>query len=308
MDDGSRQCVLVIDDSPTDLRLLNKMLWEEYDVRVVNNGGDGIKFAQKHEVDLILLDLKMPDMSGFEVLRTLKSIKETEDIPVIIVSSSDADNIEEKVFSLGAVDFIRKPVTASVVKLRVSTHLKLRDYIKTIEKLTAIDELTGISNRRSFDRVIKSEWSRAMRKQEWLGMLILDIDMFKQFNDKYGHLSGDDCIKTIAGIMSRSIARGSDHVFRWGGEEFVAILPDTPIEGVRTVAERLRQEIADTSIHCDGKAAAITASIGIGAVIPSVPSENPKDTSNVMENFFTRIDSALYRAKELGRNRVEAIE
>ncbi|MCL2217465.1 MAG: diguanylate cyclase [Defluviitaleaceae bacterium] len=299
-----RKCILIIDDSPLELRTLSMFLSDAYELKVAKSGQEGIEVAQGGDVDLILVDLNMPDKTGFEVLYELKNLPETAQIPVIMVTGSDSTNDEVRGLGLGAADFIRKPLIEAIVNLRVNMHLQLRDHIQTIEKLSLIDGLTGINNRRSFDNAIKVEWSRSLRKREWLGMLMLDIDFFKKFNDKHGHLNGDACLKAVASTMVDTITRGSDYVFRWGGEEFMAILPDTALEGVIAVAERLRKKISQTPVVCDTEVTFITASLGAGAIIPV---DAPPNDKAAQDEFFSQIDKALYRAKSGGRNRVEAI-
>jgi len=301
-----KNIVLIIDDSPFELRAISSILAGQFEVLLAKNGKSGIELAIRNRVDLILVDLNMPDMSGFEVLAELKSMDETAHVPVIIITGSESSEDEVKGLALGASDFIRKPFVGAVVNLRVNMHIKLRNYIHTIERLSTIDGLTGISNRRGFDQIVKVEWSRAARKREWLGMLILDIDLFKNFNDKYGHLNGDTCLKIVAQVMVDAVARGNDFVFRWGGEEFVALLPDTSIDGVMAVAERIRTKLTKTEIYCDDEVTTVTASIGAGAIIPPVSSSS-KNKSEGLEEFFIRLDKALYCAKESGRNKVVAI-
>jgi len=299
-----KPCVLLIDDSPLELRALSMMLSDSCDLLVAKDGQSGIDLAVKNSVNLILLDLNMPGKSGFEVLYDLKNMPETKNVPVIIVTGSESANDEVRGLGLGAADFIRKPLVEAIVNLRVNLHLQLREHIKSVEKLSLIDGLTGISNRRGFEKIIKSEWRRAMRKGEWLGMLILDIDRFKSFNDKYGHLNGDICLKTIANVMVEAISRGHDNVFRWGGEEFMAILPDTSIGGVIAVAERLRVKIEQTPIYIGVDTTFVTASIGVGSIIPAIGQECDKAAQ---DKFFEQIDKALYQAKSEGRNRVKFI-
>jgi diguanylate cyclase (GGDEF)-like protein len=301
MDENEKKhCLLAIDDSPMQLRALSHILSPLYEVKVAKSGTSGIDLAQRYDVDLILLDLIMPDMSGFEVLSALKNLEETKDIPVIFITGSDSNEDEEKGLALGAVDYIRKPFVDSIVKLRVGIHLQLIDQMKIIESFGLLDGLTGVNNRRNFDRVIKTEWNRAMRTKEWLGMLMLDIDKFKTFNDTYGHINGDTCLKTVAHVMQSTVMRGNDFVFRWGGEEFAVLLPSTALDGAITVAERLRENIATTPIQCGGDTVFVTVSMGVGTIIPSTT-----DMSDEFNTFCVNLDKALYRAKENGRNRVE---
>ena len=297
---GRKPCVLVIDDSCLELRATSNILATMYDVKIASSGREGIEVAKESEIDLILLDLNMPEMSGFEVLCELKDTEKTADIPVIIVTSSESINDEVRGLALGASDFIRKPIDA-VVSFRVGMCLQLISQMKLIEKFGLIDGLTGINNRRSFDQTIKSEWNHALRNKNNLGLLMIDIDRFKQFNDEYGHINGDTCLQVISEVMVNTLLRGNDSVFRWGGEEFAIILPATPFEGVLEVAERLRKNIENTPIDMGEVTASVTVSIGAGSVIPTSAFEG----SDEYDDFRTCIDKALYLAKDKGRNRVE---
>jgi len=298
---GAKQCVLIIDDSPLELRALGMILSDKYNVKLATSGQVGITLAKKNAVDLILLDLNMPEMSGFEVLLLLKDDYETAHIPVVMLTSSESANDEVRGLALGASDFIRKPYADAVVNYRIELQLKLVAQMKMIEQFSLIDGLTGVNNRRSFDRFVRSAWSQSTRKEEWLSMLIIDIDRFKVFNDTYGHINGDTCLKAVSDIMVNTVMRGSDLVFRWGGEEFAIILPDTHLEGALEVAERIRKNIEKTPIYFEDKSAFITASIGVGAIIP--PTNQNYDEA--FREFHTGVDKALYQAKSNGRNRVE---
>ena len=298
---GKKPCVLVIDDSSLELRATSNILSTMYDVKIASNGREGIKIAQESEIDLILLDLNMPEISGFEVLCELKDTEKTADIPVIIITSSESINDEVRGLALGASDFIRKPIDA-VVSFRVGMCLQLISQMKLIEKFGLIDGLTGINNRRSFDQTIKSEWNHALRNKNNLGLMMIDIDKFKQFNDEYGHINGDLCLQTISEVMGTTLHRGNDSLFRWGGEEFAIILPATPIEGVLEVAERVRKNIENKQIAVGEVTTSVTVSIGVGSIVPTSQFE----ASTEYDDFRTQIDRALYSAKDNGRNRVEA--
>ena len=300
---GSKQRILIIDDSPLHLMALKQILHPTYEVETAKNGHDGLELAIKQDFSLILLDLIMPGMLGFEVLSILKETDQTRSIPVILITDLESSEAEAKGLAAGAVDYIRKPFVSSVVELRVGIHMKLLEQMRIIESFSLTDGLTGIKNRRCFEQTIRNEWNHAKRASEWLGMLMLDLDKFKNFNDKYGHLYGDTCLKTVASVIQSSILRDSDSVFRWGGEEFAILLPITPPKGVCTVAEVIRKNIAATPIQLGDKTVFVTASIGAGAIIPD-PNHNFEESFEV---FHAKLDKALYQAKAKGRNRVETI-
>ena len=302
MEDG-RATILIIDDDPLMLSALTSILTSKYNVKAARSGEIGISMAQKHEIDMILLDVVMKSMSGYEVLEVLKSDERTKDIPVIFITGISVAGDEAKALSSGAVDYIRKPIIAEVVTLRVGLHLQLISQMRTIERFSLTDGLTGANNRRCFDQQTEAEWNRAARYGSWLSMMMLDIDHFKKFNDKYGHLSGDAALKTLANVLSDSVLRGADCVFRWGGEEFAVLLPDTPLEGAAVVAEKIRKTVETTPIICGDEVTYVTVSIGISSTQP-VPGGYHQDA----EVFYNIVDKALYKAKNSGRNKVVVSE
>ncbi|MCL2231519.1 MAG: diguanylate cyclase [Treponema sp.] len=297
-----KQCILLIDDDPMQLMALGRILSPQYDVKMAKSGDAGLKLVEEHNIDLILLDLVMQDESGFEVLLRMKDSDETKDIPVILVSGSTAIEDEVKGLALGAVDYIRKPYSEALVNLRVKVHLQLIDQMKTIKNFSLTDGLTGINNRRSFDQAIKSTWSYSRRSKGSFCLLMIDIDKFKMFNDTYGYLNGDICLKVVAGTIQEAVKRGSDCVCRWGGEEFVVLLPSTHIEGAMLMAEHIRRTMEVTPVHLGGEPVFVTVSISAGSVDPSVMS-----FEELVDGFYSSLEKALLRAKENGRNRIEQI-
>ena len=298
---GRKPCILIIDDSLFELRATSSILSSMYDVKVATGGREGIKIAMESEIDLILLDLDMPEMSGFEVLCELKDTEKTADIPVIIITSSESSSDEVRGLALGAADFIRKPIDA-IVSFRVGMCLQLISQTKMIKEFGLVDGLTGVNNRKSFDQTVKSEWTHAHRNRTSMGLMLVDVDGFRQFNSEYGHTNGDSCLQIITEVMVKTLHRGNDCVFRWGGKEFAIILPSTPIEGVLEVAERIRKNIENTEIKLNDVTARVTVSIGAGSIIPDYPFES----SSEYDDFCAEIGNALYQAKKEGRNRVAA--
>jgi len=300
---AERPCILLIDDAPMHLRALNEILTDEYDVLVAKSGESGLEMAQQRTVDLILLDLVLPGMSGFAVLSQLKLLAKTKNIPVIMITSSDSPDDELMGLSLGAVDYVRKPFVNQIVKARVAIHLKLISQMRIIERFSLTDGLTGLSNRRSFDTTIIAEWTRAQRDKKPISMLMMDIDHFKKFNDRYGHLNGDICLQEAARTLRLHIKRGSDYVFRWGGEEFAILLPNTDAAGAHLVAEELRKAIEKMPIELEEETVYVTASFGVGTAIPA-----QDDPDEACKDFHADVDRALYSAKQNGRNRVACVE
>ncbi|MCL2216198.1 MAG: diguanylate cyclase [Defluviitaleaceae bacterium] len=294
-----RNCILIIDGDPLALGALSTILSSQYLVKATSNGDAGLLMAEEYGIDLIILDLPIKGTPDHKLLTTLKTNDKTKDIPVVIVTGSEACSDEIAALRNGAVDYIRKPFVAEVVTLRVGIHLKLLTQMRMIERFSLTDGLTGTNNRRCFDQQLKIEWTRAARTGSWISLLMIDIDHFKQFNDEYGHLSGDAALKTVAGVLTNTVQRGSDYVFRWGGEEFAVILPETSVIGAKVVAEKIRANIEAAPVTCSGEFAHITASIGASTIIP-----DPSGHSSAMEEFCEEVDRALYKAKGLGRNKI----
>ena len=297
-----KPCILIVDDVPLQLVVLGRILSSDYEVKIAKTGAEAIKIAREHKIELILLDLYMPDMSGFDVLKQFKQMEETKNIPVILITGSSSNEDEVEGLTNGAVDYIRKPFTEIVVKLRVEVHLRLVAQMKIIENLSLTDGLTGISNRRAFEQTSKSMWSIARREGDCFGMLMLDIDKFKNFNDKYGHMNGDICLRIVANTIKDTLKRESDSAFRWGGEEFMVLLSGTEIEGSINVAEKIRQNVAATPINLGEETTFVTISIGAGAICPT-----NMDYAEDFPIFSEKVNKALHLAKSNGRNRIEKI-
>jgi len=291
-----RYGILVIDDQETIIAMLKKILEEEYVFHCSDNGKEGIKLAEKLCPDVILLDILMLDMDGFEVLEQLKNCEATKEIPVIFLTSLKEDINEEKGLALGAVDYIRKPFSASIVRLRVRNRLKIIEQMRTIEQLSMIDQLTDIPNRRNFEERIKSEWGRALRDQLPISILIIDLDKFKQYNDKYGHQQGDALLKAVANVFKETLKRPGDFAARWGGEEFIVLMQNTELAGAQEIAEKIRSRIEQLeTMYQEKTVTKITASIGINS--------KKRGQSSAINEFISRADMALYEAKNSGRNK-----
>lgn len=302
--------ILIVDDSRNNLDILCHILEPEtgaandtfqpgYRVSIAKTGIAALERAASDRPDLILLDIIMPGMSGFEVLAQLKKSEFTHAIPVIIITGLDSVEDEEEGFRLGAVDYITKPFHKSLVKARINTHLKIVEQMRIIEQIGLIDPLTGVPNRRSFDLRLETEWRRCMREKAPLSFLMIDVDCFKRLNDAYGHLQGDQVLKTIAGLIQSSGKRPSDFAARWGGEEFAVLLPRTEMAGALSVAEKIRRDLERTAIlgMTDDSRLNLTVSIGVSSVIPCAQKS--------ITEFIGQADKALYKAKAAGRNRVE---
>lgn len=296
-DDG---IVLVIDDDQTNIKVIIETL-KTAGLTIISarNGEMGIKRASFSQPDLILLDVMMPGIDGFETCRRLKSEPATQSIPILFMTALNDEDSKVKGFDIGGVDYITKPVGQREVLARVKTHLNLQRKQKLLERLAAIDGLTEIPNRRQFDEVLEKEWRRSQRAKYPLSLIAIDIDYFKQFNDTYGHTCGDECLRKVAQTLACSVRRASDFVARYGGEEFAAILPETPPEGAVEIAEKMRENVESLKIAHAGSAVSdcVTLSLGVGAIAPAreIPPKQLIETA----------DRALYLAKASGRNQVK---
>lgn len=294
-----RARVLIVDDDPVNIMLLDGMLRDDYEISAAVGGEQALKRVAATPPDLILLDVQMDGLDGYDVCRHLKQNEQTRDIPVIFVTSR-ADTAEEiRGLELGAVDYIAKPFHPLIVRVRLKNHLELKRQRDILNRLSSIDGLTGIANRRYFDRFLAQEWNRTVRGDDEISLLMIDVDHFKKFNDRYGHVAGDDCLKAIARALSAALPRSTDLVARFGGEEFVCVLTSTNLDGAAMVGEKLRHAIASLAIRqADWETAvSITASIGAATA-------RPEGDALLPEHLLRTADRQLYRAKEAGRNQV----
>ena len=291
-----KQKVMIIDDTPMNLELLKIALTSEYDITIVINGKDALDIAYKNPPDIILLDVAMPGMDGYEILSKLRENEQTKDVPVVFLTALQDMESEEYGLKLGAIDFIRKPFSIPIVKAKLKNHLDLKKYKDFLKEISLIDPLTKTPNRRRFDEALSEEIKKANRSNSFLSLLMLDIDNFKKYNDTYGHIEGDECLIKIAKELKKTLKRPSDLVARWGGEEFTCLLPETDRKGAVKVAEKLRKAIRGLAIPHETSEVArvVTVSIGIVTLFP-----NDKLSK---EDLLKQADDALYRAKDLGRD------
>jgi diguanylate cyclase (GGDEF)-like protein len=291
--------VLIVDDQVSNVKLLAAILGDDYRIRVATAGADGLKLAESTpQPDLILLDIMMPDMDGYEVCRRLKGNPATSNIPVIFVTALSSESDEEIGLDLGAIDYITKPLSAPIVRARVRNHAILKRKADLLESLAHIDSLTNIANRRRLDHALQLEWRRCQRAGVPLALLMIDIDSFKAYNDHYGHGLGDVCLTKVAAALAAGLQRPADIVARFGGEEFAVLLPESDIAAAALMGERLREQIAALQIPHAPKQQYehVTISVGCAAVLPG-ESLKPQDLLDVA-------DRNLYAAKKAGRNRV----
>ncbi len=290
--------LLVVDDQAINIQVMYRCFAGDYQVFMATNGEQALSLCKSNPPDLILLDVVMPGLDGFEVCRRLKADSATCHIPVIFVTAHTDPVQETHGLNLGAVDFIAKPVNPDVVRARVKTHLTLKFQSDLLRKLVFLDGLTGVFNRRYFDQQISTEWSRAARNDTPLSLILLDVDFFKFFNDSYGHQAGDDALRAVASTLKTCLRRPADLVARYGGEEFACVLPETSYQDAMTIADELERQVRALAITHESSEVApvITISLGLGTRMGS--------THDSVEDLISLADKQLYLAKHSGRGRV----
>lgn len=289
--------ILIVDDSPFQGAQLRDILIDEYDITVARTAEEGFDSAISEDFSLILLDVVMPGMDGFTLLKKLQEESSTRSVPVIMITSLSDIEHEQLGFKLGAVDYISKPFNPLIAKARVNTHVKLYNYRKQVEYQSRTDQLTGIANRRQYDHDSIKKWKEAIRLQVPFTICMFDIDRFKAYNDTYGHPAGDKVIVSIAKTVSSYFHRSTDFFARYGGEEFIAILLGDSAKRSYEYLEEIRQAIEDLHIpHAPSAGKWVTVSIGGVTVIPQ--------SESIYDSYLEIADAMLYDAKRFGRNRV----
>jgi diguanylate cyclase (GGDEF)-like protein len=307
-----RLTILVADDEPVNRALIQRRLEREgYRVLTAQNGSEAVEKTTDALPDLVILDVMMPEMDGMDACRLLKENEKTRDIPIIFLSARDETEMKVSGLSLGANDYISKPFKAEELLARVHVAIRLkreRDILRTsVEEASAraevaqeramTDALTGLLNRYGLQHILTREHAEARRYNRPLSCLMIDLDKFKTVNDTYGHTIGDLVLQQVAGIL-REAVRASDTVFRYGGEEFLVLLPETDLEGASALGEKIRATAASQPFgDSDQQLLKLTLSVGASSLCAD-------ESGNDM---IARADMALYHAKELGRNRVEFI-
>ncbi|MFL6657054.1 MAG: diguanylate cyclase domain-containing protein [Massilia sp.] len=299
MNVGRPQKVLVADDDAVNRQVLGELLKPEYTVVMAKSGAQALEKASHHAPDLILLDVVMPDMDGYEVLRRLRADTRTAHISVIFISGLDRPEDEANGLNLGASDYIAKPFNPTVVTARVALHLQVVRQRRMLERLANIDGLTELANRRRFDEVYEAEWQRAQANRRPLSLALLDIDCFKQYNDKYGHPAGDRVLRSVARTAASFMRRPVDLAARYGGEELVLLMPDTYSPQAQHLVNCLCQAVEQLCIAHDGSSVSSVLTVSVGGA--TLGDEGRESAADLLE----AVDNQLYRAKHAGRNRVE---
>jgi len=294
----AKQRILVVEDEKINRTILVALLKDEYQVILAKSGEQALeRLASDDGIDLVLLDVMMPDLDGHEVLRRMKDDDATRDIPVIFLTALNSTHDEELGLKLGASDYIGKPFSPSIVKARVSNLMRFVRQRKLLETLAGRDGLTEIPNRRAFDQTLLQEIARSLRSGQNFSLALIDVDYFKQFNDLYGHAAGDNALKLVAKTLAATLRRPNDFAARYGGEEFAIILPETDATGGCEISEALRQKIAALAIEHEKSAIAPCLTISIGGVTVN-------GRQGYAQELLIAADRCLYEAKKRGRNQV----
>lgn len=292
-----RPLVLVIDDALTNGRVIEAVLRAECDVRSFTSGKEGIAAALAERPDLILLDVVMPGIDGYEVCERLKNEPALADVPIIFTTMLHDQDAEMRGLSLGAIDFLHKPISPGIVRAKVHNHIGLKLMRDRLAALAVTDALTGLSNRRHLEHWLTSETARLSRSGDWLSTFMMDIDFFKQFNDSYGHPEGDRCIALVAAALQRAVRSATDMIARYGGEEFACILPRVGYDDAMEIADRVGEHVRQLRIPHSRSVASnfVTISVGV-ATARCLPGMSPG-------LWIETSDRQLYIAKKSGRNR-----
>ncbi|HCG78151.1 MAG TPA: diguanylate cyclase response regulator [Oceanospirillales bacterium] len=280
--------VLIVDDSPSNIRVMAAVLQERYRVKTATSGQQCLDMALRHKPELILLDIEMPGISGYETCRELKDMSETRDIPIIFVTGRDNIEDEELGLRIGAVDYITKPIRPVILSARVDTHVTLKLQQDRLLQLAMHDQLTGLYNRHYMLEMVEQRIARARRHNTPLTTLIIDLDHFKKINDTHGHIAGDQILEQVSALLQRQ-CRTEDTVARFGGEEFIVLMEPCSLDHAHYKAEVMRHQISQLM------PSNIPVTVSIGAAELSESDQNFND-------LLKRADDALYRAKENGRN------
>ena len=291
-----RPRLLVVDDQRANIQALFQAFQADHKVLMATSGEQALAMCRSQPPDLVLLDVVMPGMDGFEVCRQLKADDATKDIPVIFVTGHNDEEAETRGLDVGGADFISKPINPRIVRARVKTQLTMKRQSDLLRQWVYIDGLTGVCNRRYFDEHLKNEWDRALRLGAPLSVGLVDVDFFKRYNDHYGHQAGDDCLRRVAAVMKASLRRPTDMVARYGGEEFGLLLPDTDAAGALHLSSQIREGLLMAHIeHADSSVGPLlTISIGLCTWTHGVVGSAAA--------LLKAADAQLYRAKSQGRD------
>ncbi|MGJ0318798.1 diguanylate cyclase [Aliarcobacter cryaerophilus] len=295
--------ILVVDDMTTTLLLIHDLLKDTYEVKIAKSGTKALEILESpNDIDLILLDIEMPEINGYDVCKRIKNNETIKNIPIIFITGRTSQEDEEYGLNLGAIDYITKPFNKAIVKLRIKNYLDLKIKNDMLEKLSMYDGLTNIRNRRFFDETFEKTFNEIKRDKKSLAVLMIDIDFFKPYNDNYGHGQGDETLRKVAKALEKTIKRASDFVARYGGEEFVILLKDINKNGVEAVANNLLNAVRELKITHEFSKIENYVTISIGASFYNSNSDVTK------LELLLKADETLYSVKNSGRNNFAILE
>ncbi|MCT7405179.1 GGDEF domain-containing response regulator [Aliarcobacter cryaerophilus] len=295
--------ILVVDDMTTTLLLIHDLLKDTYEVKIAKSGTKALEILESpNDIDLILLDIEMPDMNGYDVCKRIKNNETIKNIPIIFITGRTSQEDEEYGLNLGAIDYITKPFNKAIVKLRIKNYLDLKIKNDMLEKLSMYDGLTNIRNRRFFDETFEKTFNEIKRDKKSLAVLMIDIDFFKPYNDNYGHGQGDETLRKVAKALEKTIKRPTDFVARYGGEEFVILLKDINKDGVEAVANNLLNAVRELKITHEFSKIENYVTVSIGVSYYNSSSDITK------LELLLKADETLYNVKNSGRNNFAILE
>ncbi|MGA2551660.1 MAG: diguanylate cyclase [Burkholderiaceae bacterium] len=312
--------ILLVDDDASSIQIISRILAGVGQVRFATTGEVALRLARDSPPDLVVLDAEMPGMSGFQVCEALKADPSLTNVPVIFVTSHNEAAFEVAGFNVGAADFIAKPVNPSLVLARVKSQLRNKKMADELRRIATVDVLTGVANRRQFERFLEVEWRRTRRWEAPLSILMIDVDHFKRYNDRYGHPTGDACLRSVAQALLGASLRPADLVARYGGEEFVILLPHTPRAGAEHVAHGVLEAVESLAIPHEksGTSRHVTVSIGVSCYdensrcwvsgSPAARFASASRPSCASIDLVEAADKALYLAKQSGRAQAKFLD
>ena len=294
---NQKPTILIVDDMTTNLIILSDILKDEFNIKIAKTGTKAIEIVHSQDnIDLILLDIEMPDINGYEVLKRLKNSDKTKNIPIIFVTAKSSKEDEEYGLNLGAIDYITKPYSKSIVKIRIKNQINLKLKTDLLEQLSMYDGLTNIKNRRFFDESFERVYNKSRRDSSNFALIMIDIDYFKPYNDNYGHGQGDVALKKVANSLQNSLKRANDLVARYGGEEFVVLIQDIDEQGLEKIAKNILESINNLQITHEYSKISSHLTISMGIAYYNSNNDIPK------LKILMEADENLYKVKNSGKN------
>ncbi|WP_273726966.1 diguanylate cyclase [Brucella gallinifaecis] len=298
----NRATIMIVDDEVSNIEIMNAVLEDHYEICFATSGEHALDVARSVLPDLILLDVMMPGIDGYEVCTRLKNDRLLADVPVIFTTGLDDQDAEVRGLSLGAIDYVTKPINPIVLRARVANHIELKRLRDQLAQMAVTDALTGLSNRRQLEVILEAEISRLAPTGTWLSVIMLDIDFFKLFNDTYGHPEGDRCIAMVASALMRAVHKVSGMTARYGGEEFACVLPGAnPVTAMETAREiQLQIQTLNIPHQSSEISTNVTVSIGVASA-----KTRPGMSGSL---WLQHADHELYSSKKSGRNQIALTE